>query len=249
VHSHLRPFLDRLIAHSRLNDAEQEAVLSLPQRYIGFDPNKVIVAMDAATDHSTVVIEGVVARFRENDEGERQFIALAIPGDAPDLHTIVVPSHTVPLVTITKSAVVSVPHPALRAIAAKYPALAEAFWRHSSIDAAITAAWVVNVNRRATRLRICHLVCELAVRFKTVPKDGELLVPFPLTQSHLANAIGVSQIHVNRTVKALRDDGVVVFAGRTAHIPNWHTLVEQGKFNRDYLMTDVRPGERLRVVD
>lgn len=244
----LQPFLDRLTSHSRLNEAEMDSILGLSQRSFNVGANEELVALGESVEQITVVIDGMLARFGVSDEGDRQFTALAVHGDAPDLTTVVLRGDTVPLMTLTQSTIVRVPHSALRAIAARYPAVAEAFWRHCSIDASITASWVINVGRRPTRARICHLLCELAVRLKINNKGRQVRLPFPLTQTQLADAVGVTTIHVNRILGMLRDDGVVHISGRMARIPDWEMLVKEGQFDRSYLKNDFGPGERLRIV-
>jgi CRP-like cAMP-binding protein len=196
-----------------------------------------------------VVIEGIVARFGQNSEGERQIIALHIEGDAPDLHTVVLPSDTVPLHALSKSTILRIPHSALRELAAKYPAVAEAFWRHCSVDAAITARWVVNVGRRDAKTRISHLLCEMVVRHGLSTGEGELTVPFPLTQVQLADVTGLTAVHVNRTLKALAAEGIVTLSSRAARIPNWQQLVERGEFDPGYLQAGPRSGKPLRILN
>lgn len=87
-----------------------------------------------------------------------EITALHITGDAPDLHTVVSPGDTFPLQALSDTTILRVPHAALRAIAARYP-----LWRHCSVDTAITAQWVLNVGRRDAKMRIAHLLCEMAV--------------------------------------------------------------------------------------
>lgn len=245
----LQPFLARLTNRSRLNEAEQKAILGLPTHFLHVDIHRDFVPLDTVVDHVSVVAEGFVARFGQNAEGERQITALHIAGDAPDLHTVVVPSDTVPLQALSRAAILRVPHTALRAVAARYPALAEAFWRHSSVDAAITARWVVNVGRRDAKTRLSHLLCEMAVRHNVQDGDGEVTFPFPLTQFHLGDATGLTPVHVNRSLKALAAQGFVTLSGRMARIPNWQKLVERGEFEAGYLQAGLQPGERLRIVD
>ena len=249
VKSDLQPFLDRLTNRSRLNEAEQQAILGLPTQLLQVDAHRDFVALGKVVDHVSVVAKGVVARFGQNADGERQITALHIAGDAPDLHTVVVPSDTVPLQALSKTAILRVPHVALRAVAARYPAVAEAFWRHCSIDAAITARWVVNVGRRDAKTRLSHLLCEIAVRCNADASEGEVTFPFPLTQTHLSDATGMTAVHVNRSLKALAAQGFVTLSGRMAHIPNWQRLVERGEFEASYLQAGVRPKERLRILD
>jgi CRP-like cAMP-binding protein len=249
VTADLQPFVDQLINRSRLNETEQRAVLELPSDELQVSANRDIVRLDQTVDHVSVVVKGVVARFGQTADGERQITALHIAGDAPDLHTVVVPDDTVPLQALTTTTILRVPHAALRAVAARYPAVAEAFWRHTSVDAAITAKWVLNVGRHDAQTRIAHLLCEMAVRCKANVGRGEVTFPFPLTQTQLGDCIGMTPVHVNRSLKKLAAAGIVTLAGRTARIPDWERLFERGEFEAGYLQAGLQPCQRLRIVD
>jgi CRP-like cAMP-binding protein len=207
------------------------------------------VALDEIVHHVSVVVEGVVARFGQTADGARQIIALHIAGDAPDLHTVVLPSDTVPLQALSRTTILRIPHADLRRAAARFPAVAEAFWRHSSVDAAITAKWVLNGGRRNAKTRIAHLLCEMAVRYGVVVGRGEVTFDFPLTQTHLADATGLTAVHVNRTLKALAAQGLLTLSGRIARIPDWGRLVERGEFDAEYLQAGYQPGTRLRIME
>ena len=245
----LQPFLDRLTGRSRLSETEQQAVLALPTHTAQVAPNRDFVRLDERVDHACVVVEGVVGRFTQTAEGARQITALHIAGDAPDLHSVVLPKDRSALQALSTTTILRIPHTALRAIAARYPAVAEAFWRDCSVDAAITAQWVVNVGRRDARTRMAHLLCEMAVRSGAKSLDGEVAYAFPLTQSHLADATGLTPVHVNRTLKALAAEGLVIVSGRRVRILEWEKLATVGEFDPEYLQADLKPEERLRIAE
>jgi CRP-like cAMP-binding protein len=116
------------------------------------------------------------------------------------------------------------------------------------VDAAILAQWVVNVGRRDARQRMAHLLCEMAVRLQATPSEGEVLFPFAVTQAQLADATGLTGVHVNRTLQRLRRDGLAEINSRSVRIPNWTALTRAGEFEPSYLQENIRPQERLRIV-
>lgn len=248
VKSDLQPFVNLLTSRSRLSALEEDALLTLPTRQSLVDRQQDFVGLGEIVDHVSVVIDGVVARFGQAGDGERQITALFISGDAPDLHTVVLPKDTCPLQALSQATILRVPHVALRAVAARYPAIAEAFWRHCSVDTAMTAQWVLNVGRRDAKTRISHLLCEMAVRYKAEAHDREVSFPFPVTQTHLGDATGLTPVHVNRSLRALAAEGLVMFADRQVRIPDWKRLIARGEFDGRYLQADLQPGERLRIV-
>ena len=247
--SNLQPFLNRLTSRSLLSADEQDAILDLPTHAAQVSANHDFVRLNEMVDHSCVIVEGVVGRFGQNAEGARQITAFHIAGDMPNLHAVVQPRATSALQALTTTTILKVPHRAMRATAARYPAVAEAFWRDCMVDAAILSQWVVNVGRRDAKTRIAHLLCETAIRFSANGGSDVTAFEFPITQIHLADATGLTPVHVNRTLKALRCEGVVDVATRMVRILDWDALARLGDFNRDYLQIDIRPEERIRIVD
>lgn len=245
----LAAFVDRLNRHTRLSKAEEQAILGLPTQMREVEAKRDFVALGQTVDHVSVVVQGVVARYGQNAQGGRQITALHIAGDAPDLHTVVLPSDTVPLEALTQTTILRVANADLRAIAARYPAVAEAFWRHCSIDAAITTTWVVNLGRRDAKTRIAHLLCEMAVRNRAEVEGGQVKFPFPLTQTQLGDATGVTPVHVNRSLQSLVEDGYLTYSRHAVRISDWARLVERAEFDGSYLKSATMPAERLRIVD
>lgn len=118
------------------------------------------------------------------------------------------------------------------------------------VDAAILAQWVVNVGRRDARQRIAHIICEMAIRIGGSPKPGEVLFDFDITQNQLADASGLTSVHVNRTLQGLRADQIVEWSrGNVVRIPHWDSLAAAGDFDPEYLQTRVKPQDRLHVVE
>jgi CRP-like cAMP-binding protein len=244
----LQRFLDKLTDRSVLSKEEQQAVLDLPGKSEHVQANRDFVRLGERSDHASLLVAGLVGRFDQNLEGKRQITAIQIPGEMPDLHSVVQPTATSALQALSIATIIRVPHAALRSATNVYPALAEAFWRHCMVDAAILSQWVVNVGRRSAKTRIAHLLCELGTRLRAVSTDGETFFPLAVTQEQLADATGLTGVHVNRTLKTLRRDGLADFSNRSVRIPNWKALAAVGEFEPTYLQEDVRPEERLRIV-
>ena len=245
--SDLQPFLDRLTGRSVLSEREQRQILDLPIRVRQVRPNEDFVRLGERVDHACLVAEGLVGRFDQNALGDRQITALHIKGEMPDLHSVVQPTATSALQALTTSTIIAVPHQALHAATTAYPAIAEALWRDTMVDAMILAQWVVNVGRRDARSRLAHLLCEMACRYRQTPRDGRVVFPLAMTQTQLADATGLTAVHVNRTLKALERIGTV-FRHKTVRIDDWDTLVEIGDFDRGYLQDQLAPEDRIRIL-
>jgi len=228
-------FLDKLANHSALGEAERQAILGLPVTILKVQSNRDFVRLGDRADHAHLVADGLIGRFGENGEGQRQIMAVHIPGDIADLHSVVVPAAGRALQALTSSTILRIPHSALREAARAYPAIAEALWRECALDAAILAEWVLNVGRRQARARAAHLLCEMAFRYRAAKAKGGFSFVFPVTQNHLADILALTPVHVNRTLKILRTDGLAAFDRGNVDISDWSALVEAGEFDPAYL--------------
>ncbi|WP_169715614.1 Crp/Fnr family transcriptional regulator [Sphingomonas mucosissima] len=231
-----------------MSEGEKQAILDLPAHASQVAPNIDFVRLDHTTDHACIVVQGLVGRFEQTFDGNRQITALHLPGDAADLHSVVQPKARSALHTLTTTTILRVPHAALRSVAANHPAVAEAFWRDCVIDAAILSQWVVNVGRRDARGRVAHLVCEMAVRYKAVRPEQEFFFDFPVTQAQIGDMMGLTPVHINRVLKALREEELLTLSKSRVHVMNWTGLKYAGEFTAEYLQADTGPEESLRLV-
>jgi CRP-like cAMP-binding protein len=116
------------------------------------------------------------------------------------------------------------------------------------VDAAILSEWVVNVGRRDAKTRIAHLLCEMATRLHATAGENDFVFDFPVTQTQLAEATAMTAVHVNRTLQSLRADGLIEWHQRVIRMPRWDALMERAEFDPAYLQAQLRPEQRLRIV-
>lgn len=233
--SPLKPFLDKLVSRSNLDSDEQRAILALPASPSQIQTNHDFVRLGERVHHASFVVAGLVGRFGQNRDGNRQITAVHIPTDMVDLHSVVAPDACSALQALSVTTILRVPHEALRDAARRYPAIAEAFWRECVVDSAVLAEWVVNVGRRDARSRLAHLLCEVACRVRGAVATERFDFRFPATQAHLADMTGLTPVHVNRSLRLLRNEGVVELRGGAVHVLDWRRLVEIGDFDSAYL--------------
>jgi len=246
--SSLQAYLAKLTGHTVLTAQEQETILSLPFHIEQVAANRDFVSLGESVDHVSVIASGFVGRFDQNSNGERQITAIHVPGDAANLHSVVQPQAASALQSLSASTVLRIPHQAIRAVAARHPAVAEALWRDCIVDAAISSQWIVNVGRRDAQSRIGHLFCELAIRLGATTGGNSFTFPFLMTQIHLADATGLTNVHVNRVLRSFRDADVVQVQQRAVMVHDWDRLTKLGDFDPGYLQTDIMPGAQLRIV-
>jgi CRP-like cAMP-binding protein len=231
----LQPFVDRLAAHSVLGSEEQQAVLALPFAVVHLRANHDFVRINEKTSHVSFIASGLAARFGQTRDGARQITAFHIPGDIADLGSAVGPAGVCGRTALCDTTVLRIPNTAIRAVASLYPAVAEAFWRDCMLDAAILMQWALNVGRQPAKTRLAHIFCEMAIR---MGGDCEVLreYTFPVTQDRLADATGLSGMHVNRSLKALEAEGLMTASRGRIYILDWARLADVGEFEAAYLL-------------
>lgn len=146
--------------------------------------------------------------------------------------------------SLGRSEVLAIPLSAIAELRDNHPALRMAMWVETLIDASIFREWVVNVGRRDARTRVAQLLCELALRLEMVGGFKGWTCEFPLTQEHLADATGMTAVHINHTLQNLRKSGLIELNGRSLTVLDWPALREVGDFDELYLHQHHRPTAR-----
>lgn len=236
------PAAEKLQRLERLAEADVDAFLALPHRLKWLDLGGYIVREDDRIEHCCVLLEGIAIRHKVTNGGNRQIVSIQIPGDFVDLQNSLldVADHSVQ--TLTKAHVALIPVTAIETLIAGRPALGRALWRDTLIDAAIFREWIVNVGRRDAASRIAHLLCELSVRLTHAGLAKDHCYKMPLTQEQLADAVGLTPIHVNRTLRDLERQHLIKREKRTICIVDWTAMEELGDFNDRYLHPNLTKG-------
>lgn len=158
-----------------------------------------------------------------------------IRGDICDLHSLLVGRMDHSISTLTPGKVAAIPHATILDWTQRYPALGRVLWWDTLIDAAIFREWMVNVGRRSAYQRIAHLLCELVTRMHTAGLAKDYTCDLPITQTELADATGLSTVHVNRTLQELRGKGLIELQNGTFLALDWARLKEAAGFDPAYL--------------
>jgi CRP-like cAMP-binding protein len=231
------PLIRKLESIFDLSEDERQAIIGLPLMEREFKSAHDIIRERDRPSQCCLLLEGLLCRYKILGTGRRQTFSYHIPGDIPDLqslHIDVMDHNLAPLVT---SRVGFIPHAIVRAFLRDHPRISDVFWRDTLIEAAIFREWIANVGGRDARARMAHLFCEMYVRLYatgSVP-DGSCEFPFPITQAELGHAIGISSVHVNRVLQALRADGLISYQRSVVHIMDWPGLQKAGEFDATYL--------------
>ena len=186
-------------------------------------------------DHVHVIVDGWAARVKDLANGSRQITAFLLPGDFCDLHVTILGEMDHNIVALTDVTVAYVPHKEMEELPRHRPELGRALWWATLVDEAVLRAWIVNVGRRDSYRRLAHLFCELHARLKLIGLATEDSFQLPITQETIGEAQGLTPVHVNRTLQALRRDGLIELSGRVMTIPNVPALRRAADFDPNYL--------------
>ena len=235
------PIVARLSRHTSLLPCELDALRGLHGRVDRVRSRSDFVRLGEFTREASFVTSGLVGRFDQNRKGDRQVVAIYFPGDIPDLHSVVMPQASSALHAFTASSLVRISRRELLDAANTHAGIAFALWRESALDAVRMSKWVVSVGRRDALSRMAHLICEFACRSTGLATPGEVHFGFPVTQVDLGDMLGLSPVHVNRTLKSLRLANLIGVNRGQVHILAWQKLARVAEFDSRYLFVDENP--------
>lgn len=227
-----------LALHSQLAAADREALLDLPHTLRTLEAGTYVVREAEPAALCAVLVSGFAYRQKQTGEGARQIVSIHIPGDALDFQNmfLAVSDHSIQMLTRGEAAFVA--RAELQKIARARPAVDRAIVTKVLVEASIFREWIVNIGQRDARARVAHLLCEMAVRLDAAGLAEEYGYELPMTQEQLADAVGLTPVHVNRTLKSLEADGLIVRTKRNLGFPNWERMRSVGDFNQRYLHLD-----------
>jgi CRP-like cAMP-binding protein len=232
------PLLRKLSNFTELSAVESQAVIESCRDVHEFASREDVISQGDRTAGVKLLLEGFACRYKMLEDGRRQIVALFVPGDFCDLKVFILKrmDHSIGALTPSKIAEIS-PDNILR-MTHDYPTLTRALWWSTLVEEAITREWLVNVGQRNALERMGHLFCELLYRFRAVGMNDGMSCTLPLTQVDIAETLGLSSVHVNRTLQELRRQNLITLEGGTLTIENLEALKEVSYFNPDYLHLD-----------
>jgi len=237
--------IDKHLMKLRVRDAisaEEEATLRAAiGDVVSYPAHHTFVTAGQELDNSTILLDGLICRYKDLSAGQRQITGLHVPGDYPDLHSFTLKHLDHNVMALTPCRIVLVPHEKLKAITEQHPHLTRMLWFMTNLDAAIHREWEVSLGRRNAIERTAHLFCELEVRLGIVGLVDAGSFALPITQTDLAECLGLTSVHVNRVLKELRESGLVEFRGGKVTITDLPGLRRIAEFDPAYLYLDRRP--------
>jgi CRP-like cAMP-binding protein len=232
--------LMKLRARDKIDAREEAAIRAAVQEVIKVPADDTVVRANTPLDFCTILLSGIACRQKDLRDGRRQITELQVPGDFTDLHSFTLKYLDHDVAALTDCTLAVVPHDRVKAITEEYPHLARVYWFSTNLDAAIHREWELSLGRRSALARMAHLFCELFVRLEIVELVEGLAYQLPLTQMQLAECLGITAVHANRTLQELRATETVDFASGRVTIQDFAALGRVAEFDPAYLYLDRR---------
>ena len=231
----LVPLVDKLQLWRPLGEREVEAILSLPHRVEEVSPNKYVVREGDQPSHTCLLLHGFAFRLKVLVDGSRSISAIHMRGDAVDLQNSLlgIADHSVQ--TLTRATIAYIPREEIQRVAFEFPNVGMAMWYDTLVDGSIFREWIANIARRDAAGRLAHLLCEFGLRLEAIGLGDRRSYELPMTQEQLADATGLTAVHVNRTLMDFGERGLIARTKKYVGIADWKRMQEVGGFNDAYL--------------
>ncbi|MEO8176764.1 MAG: Crp/Fnr family transcriptional regulator [Sphingomicrobium sp.] len=231
----LAMLVEVLELRSPLPDQDRRAILALPYTLRSLSAGSYAVREGEPPTGCGVLVSGFAYRQKLTGDGGRQILSIHIPGEALDFQNIFLnlADHSVQMLTRAQLAVI--PRADIQALAQSSAAIAHAILINVLVDASIFREWILNIGRRDAKSRLAHVLCELAVRLDAHGLAEDMGYHLPMTQAELADALGLTPVHLNRVIRGLELDGLIIRTKRDISFPDWERMRAIADFNERYL--------------
>lgn len=233
-------FLRKLGVFADLSDAEIALLDELTGDVRMTGAKRDIIREGDRPEQLHLIVSGWAARYKSLPGGARQITAFLIPGDFCDLHGKILGRMDHSIVALTPCKIAWIPSDRFDQLTSGHPELTRALWWGTLLDESILRSWVVNIGRRDAYERIAHLLCELHARMKMIGLVENDRLDLPLTQEELADATGLTAVHVNRTLQRLRADDLIQLSSRMLTVEDVNELRKVAGFDPSYLHIERR---------
>ena len=231
----LAPLVRKLSLLAPLDENDQAALLALPSTVRTLEPSHYVVREGDVPTHSCMVVSGFAIRHKVTGDGGRQIVNIHISGDMVDLQNSLLSLADHNVQALSKMTAAFIPREAIVELSFSRPAVGKALWLETLVEGSIAREWITNIGRRDSMTRVAHLLCEFAYRLDAVGIGPECEYELPMTQEQLADAVGLTPVHVNRTLKSLDAQGLTKRSKKSVRITDLPKLADVGDFRSTYL--------------
>lgn len=224
-----------------LSTDEKEMLYGLGWRARDYGRGAEIVPDRSRPSESCLLVSGLASRAVLLRNGSRQLTAVHVQGDFVDLHGMLIKRMDHSVIALTDCRIAFCEHGAIERLTERMPHLTRMLSVLIGIDAAVQRAWMVGLGRRNPVSHLAHLICELYMRLEIVGAVEDWSYDFPVGQAELADMLGLSVVHTNRTLQELRSSNAMSWRNGRVRINDWNALVKLAEFDPTYLSLEREP--------
>ena len=228
-------FVRRLANFALLEPSDRDALSAILSRPVGFPINGDLVVEGVPTTSNYVIERGWACSYKLLRDGRRQILGFLLPGDYTAEAEVVSGCPTCSVLALTPVLARPCQIAGLGALREGSARFRQALDRALQLDIATLRDHLVNIGRRNAYQRLAYLILELHFRLRLVGLADEAAFDMPITQEMVADALGLSNVHVNRTLRRLSDDSIACLTGGRLTIGDWEALVGIADFHETYL--------------
>lgn len=229
------PFVRKLESLATLSDAERALLERISARPRTVPPHTDLVREGDKPDGVFLVMDGIACRQKHQRTGQSQIMAYLLPGDFCDLDVALLDEMDHTITTVSSCRIVHITPETIAELMQDHPGIARALRMSTLVDEATLREWLVNVGCRSALSRMAHLFCELLTRMKAVGQAVEDSFILPLTQADLGNTVGITTVHVNRTLQAMRQQELITLKSGRLTVLDVPRLKKVATFKPNYL--------------
>jgi len=232
----VNPLTRKLEHFVKLSEEERRALDVLASQHVRERRARVdIIGEGEKPDNLKLMLKGWACRYKVMEDGRRQIVDFLVPGDLCDLNIYILREMDHSIGAITPVVYAQISREAFEAATEGRTRLMQALWWDTLVSSAIQREWIANIGQRSALERVAHLLLELFHRMEAVGlTDGDRCA-MPITQTELADALGLTAVHINRMVQELRGTGLIELSGKTLTILDRDGLTRTAQFNPHYL--------------
>lgn len=231
----VNPFILKLAHGAELTDGDKQVLEQAIAGTRQLGPREDLIREGDQPDNVHLIVEGFACRYKLLPDGGRQIMAYLVPGDICDLHVAILGEMDHAIGSLSACKVAELPRQTIEELTSKHVRITRALWWATLVDEATLREWITNLGRRPADKRLAHLFCELLIRLQSVGLASENSYEFPVTQGELADTLGLTPVHVNRTLQELRSNDLIAFNGKELTIKDVGRLKAFADFDPNYL--------------
>jgi CRP-like cAMP-binding protein len=233
------PLLQKLLQFSDFSEEDRRIITELTsERQKQYGPREDIIREGEHSTDIHVVMSGLACRYKHLEDGSRQIMAFLVPGDPCDSEIFILDVMDHSIGTLTPSVVASVSGAKMKELLLNRASIALAFWWNTLQDEGVLRERIIDEGRRDAYSRIGFLIYEIFIRMRAFGQIEDQKFDFPVRQEDLADATGLTPVHVNRMLKQLREENLIAIDGKTWTILDPQGLRKAAQYEASYLHLD-----------